>query len=249
VNPEEFEALARVEREHWFYRGKRDLVRHWVDALAPLRDGDLVVDIGAGTGQLLAELGGVCRAVGIEAHPQGLAIAAGKPVRLIQGSILDLPLASDRAAVVTALDVLEHVDDDARALGELLRITRPGGLVIVHVPAFAVLWSDWDVALGHRRRYTRPTLLELVRRFPLRVRHCAYVNTAAFLPILVYRALRVRAGVGGGRRLEDDVPPPALNRLLHWSFVTPARWGWLSPPFGVSILCILQKPGPGPREL
>ena len=241
MNPEEFEALARVEREHWFYRGKRDLVRHWVERLAPLRADDLLVDIGAGTGQLLAEVAPTCRALGIEAHPQGLAIAATKPVALVQATIEALPIASDAAAVVTALDVIEHVDDDAAALAELTRITRPGGLIVLHVPAFQLLWSDWDVALGHHRRYTRPALLALVARTPLRVRHCAYVNTAAFLPILAVRALRAR-GIGGGRRLEDDVPPAALNRLLHWAFVAPARQAWLSPPFGVSILCILQKP-------
>jgi SAM-dependent methyltransferase len=242
MNPEEFEALARVEREHWFYRGKRDLVRHWVARLAPLRADDLLVDIGAGTGQLLAEVAPHCRAVGVEAHPVGLAIAATKPVPLVQAVIEALPLATGAAAVVTALDVIEHVDDDGAALAELARITRPGGLIVVHVPAFQLLWSDWDVGLGHKRRYTRASLLALVDRTSLHIRHCAYVNTAAFLPILAVRALRARFGIGGGRRLEDDVPPAALNRLLHWSFVAPARQAWLSPPFGVSILCILQKP-------
>ena len=241
MNPEEFEALARVEREHWFYRGKRDLVRHWVGRLAPLRRDDLLVDIGAGTGQLLAEVAPHCRALGIEAHPQGLAIASTKPVPLVQATIEALPIASGAAAVVTALDVIEHVDDDDAALAELARITRPGGLIVLHVPAFRLLWSDWDVALGHRRRYTKPGLLALVGRTALRVRHCAYVNTAAFLPILAVRGLRARFGIGSSRRLEDDVPPAALNRLLHWTFVAPARQGWLSPPFGVSILCILQK--------
>ena len=242
MNPEEFEALARVEREHWFYRGKRDLVRHWLARLAPLRADDLWIDIGAGTGQLLLELASSCRALGIESHPRGLAIAATKPVPLVQATIEALPIASGAAAVVTALDVIEHVDDDAGALAELMRITRPGGLIVLHVPAFQLLWSDWDVTLGHRRRYTRPALLALVARTPLRVRHCAYVNTAAFLPILAVRALRARFGAAGGHRLEDDVPPAPLNRLLHWAFVAPARQAWLSPPFGVSILCILQTP-------
>ena len=241
MRPEEFDALARVEREHWFYRGKRDLVRHWIERLAPLRGDDLLVDIGAGTGQLISEVAGSCRALGVEAHPQGLAIAASRAVRLVQASIEALPIAAGAAAVITALDVIEHVEDDVAALAELHRVVRPGGLVILHVPAFQLLWSDWDVSLGHKRRYTKPSLLELVRRSPLQVRHCAYVNTAAFLPILAVRALRARFGIGGEQRLEDGVPPAPLNHLLHWAYVTPGRWRW-SPPFGVSILCILQKP-------
>jgi SAM-dependent methyltransferase len=242
MHPQEFAALARVEREHWFYRGKRDLVRHWIARLAPPQQDDLWVDVGAGTGQLISELAASCRAVGIEAHAHGLAIATSRTLRLVQATIEALPIASGAAAVITALDVLEHVDDDAAALGELHRVARPGGLVVLHVPAFALLWSDWDVSLGHRRRYTRPALLDLVGRSPLQVRHCAYVNTAAFLPILAVRALRAGLGIGAGRRLEDEVPPALLNRLLHWAYVAPARRAW-SPPFGVSILCVLQKPG------
>jgi precorrin-6B methylase 2 len=66
VKASELAALAAVEREHWFYRGKRDIVRYWIDMLIPLGHEDLLVDVGAGTGQLLLELSGKCRAVGVE---------------------------------------------------------------------------------------------------------------------------------------------------------------------------------------
>ena len=240
---EAFSALAAVEREHWFYRGKRDIVRHWVEQLLPLRQDDVLIDVGAGTGQLLAEMSASCRAFGVESHPEGVAQASARRVPLVQGSIDELPLACARAAVVTALDVLEHVGDDRRALGELARITRPGGLIVLHVPAFGILWSDWDDALGHRRRYSKQSLLRLVNEFPLAVRRCVYVNTAAFPAIGLYRLVRARLAWGGRGHLEDRVPPGPLNRILHRCFVAHARWGWCSPPFGLSILCILQRPG------
>ena len=241
MRAEEFTALAQVEREHWFYRGKRDIVRHWVRTFAPVQREDLLVDIGAGTGQMLSEWAATCRAVGIEFDATGLGIATQNAARLVQASAQDLPLASGCAAVVTALDVLEHLDDDARALAELTRITRPGGLIVLLVPALRILWSDWDDALGHKRRYTKDELLRLVRAAPLTILHCAYVNSFVFLPILLYRIARSRFGIGGGNRLEDSVPPAAINRALHALFVAPACWRWFSPPFGVSVLCVLRR--------
>jgi SAM-dependent methyltransferase len=239
----EFATLARLEREHWFYRGKRDIVRHWVAALAPLDPDDVLIDVGAGTGQLIAELGTSCRAVGVEWHPAALAHGTGRRARLVRGTIERLPIASGRAAVVTAIDVIEHLDDDAAGLAELVRVTRPGGVIVLLVPAFAFLWGEWDVVLGHRRRYTRAALLDLVRQAGLEVLHGAYVNTAAFAPVLVYRLVREHLGIGRSRRLENALPPAALNRLLHRCFVVPATWRWFSPPFGVSVFCLARKPG------
>lgn len=241
MEPDEFSALARVERDHWFYRGKRELVRYWLQRLAILRRRDLLIDVGAGTGQMLLELRGLCRAIGIEQSEHGLAYASRQPIDVIQGSIAALPFTGDVASVVTALDVLEHVEDDGQAFSELVRVTRPGGLVVIHVPAFGVLWSDWDESLGHKRRYTVPGLLRLAKKFPVEIRRCVYVNSAAFLPVLSYRRLRALFPRLLARRLEDKLPPKPLNRVLRGLFVKPACWDWLSPPFGVSILCIVQK--------
>ncbi len=242
MNPDEIAALERVEQVHWFYRGKRDLVRYWLAALGGLGPEDLLLDIGAGTGQFLVEMRPVCRAVGVEATVHAASIAAARAVAVTRASIEALPIRSGAAAAVAALDVLEHVADDAGAMRELARVARPGGLIVLHVPALARLWSDWDEALGHRRRYSRAGLLSVVRGAALTVRRCVYVNTLACLPILVARTLRTRFGLGAGHRLEDRVPPAPLNRLLHWSFVAPARQAWCAPPFGASLLCIAQKP-------
>lgn len=244
MDARQFAALARVEREHWFYRGKRDLVRHWIATFARPAPRDLLLDVGAGTGGFLADVAPAWRAVGVEWHPAALAMAARTGVPIVGGVVERLPVRDGCAAVVTALDVIEHVDDDVGAVHELARATRPGGLIVLHVPAFACLWSAWDEALGHRRRYTRAALVRLVEGCSLTVRHCAYVNAAVFLPVLLYRRLRDRLPRRPGPRLEDAMPPAALNRLLHALYVVPGRWRWLAPPIGVSVLCVAQKPGP-----
>jgi SAM-dependent methyltransferase len=243
MNAAEFEALAAVECTHWFYRGKRRIVLHWLERLGlPSGSDQLIVDVGAGTGILLGELQAGYRALGVEYSPVGLTYARTKTTApLLAGSAKALPLAGNRAGAAIALDVIEHIDDDYRALDEIARVVRPGGFVIISVPAFQSLWSDWDIALGHFRRYTRGSLLKVVDRCHLAVRHLAYINWLAFLPILVYRRWRFLFPSRGAVRLEDNVPPAWLNRLLEASFVGPACWPWFKPPAGVSLFCVLEK--------
>jgi SAM-dependent methyltransferase len=243
MNAQEFEALAAVERAHWFYRGKRRIVVWWLNHLGlPAGSNELVVDVGAGTGILLSELEQGYRAVGVEYSPVGLKFAKLKTTAaLLAGSAIELPLASGGAAAVVALDVIEHIADDTRALQEMARVTRPGGFILINVPAFQSLWSDWDVSLGHHRRYTRRSLLATVAKTSLVVRHMAYVNWLVFAPIFIYRRWRTRFPTQGQGRLEDGVPPIWLNEVLGAAFERPACWPWFQPPVGVSVFCVLEK--------
>ncbi|HVR29550.1 MAG TPA: class I SAM-dependent methyltransferase [Thermoanaerobaculia bacterium] len=247
MRPEEYAALDAVESEHWFYAGKRRIARAWIERVRPLGPEDLLVDVGAGTGRLVSELAGNCRVIGIEPSFVALAIARRRTRGLVCGDSLALPIANGAASVVTALDVIEHLDDDRAALAELARITRPGGLVVLNVPAWQILWSDWDVALGHRRRYRRQTLLALVDRRVLRVVRCAYTNPWLFLPMLVYRRLRTALGTGAGARLEDRALPGPVNSLLRALYVASANAWWLRPPFGSSVFAVLERIEPPER--
>jgi ubiquinone/menaquinone biosynthesis C-methylase UbiE len=160
----------------------------------------------------------------------------------VAASAASLPIASDVASALTALDVIEHLDDDAAALHELVRVVRPGGIIVLTVPALPWLWSEWDEALHHRRRYTAGSLSGVMSELPVTRLHLSYINTLALLPIVALRMAR-RAGIRlGSERLEDVIPPEPLNRLLRLCFVRPALWT-LPMPTGVSLLCILRKHG------
>ena len=244
---QEYDALEKVEREHWFYKGKRELVKHWIDATAHLAKGDRIVDAGAGTGELVAELRGKyemhgVNVLGIEYIEEARRLARErKGIDLLSGSILDLPLKDESVKVSLALDVLEHVEDDRLAFSELLRITEQGGIIIINVPAFMSLWSDWDVSLGHYRRYTR-TMLEKViapysREFD--IVHLAYANAFAFLPIWAYRKTANTFKIKS--RAEDRIPSPRINDLMLRLFVNPGKTTWFHPPFGSSLFCVLKK--------
>lgn len=242
MSPEELQALADVEVEHWFYRGKRELVRGWLNRLGMLEPSRLVVDVGAGTGLFAADLQAFVRVLAVD----GLVAVVGLVRRLGRQAVLvggaeHLALADGVADVVTALDVVEHLDDDQAAVREFLRVLKPGGVLVITVPAFPMLWSAWDVALQHRRRYRRQGLLALLERAgaaPLRV---AYVNSVAFLPVLLLRRLQDALGLQRvGARLEDRVPPRWVNSVLRWLFVAPALAG-VPAPFGLSLLAIARR--------
>ena len=250
MNPDEYAKLDHLDRRHWFYRGKRAIVRSWIERHLALGPADLLVDAGCGTGTFLAEMAGTCRVLGLDDHAESMAIA-GPRLAAVGGTVLRtslerVGLPDGCAAAVTLLDVLEHTDDDAAVLREMTRLARPGGLVVITVPALRALWSDWDVALHHRRRYHRADLLRLCRAPGLETLHCAYFNTAALPAIALVRAWRrLRPPPPGAERAEDRVPGALLNRVLYHAMVAPARWGWFRPPAGVSLLAVLRRKPPG----
>lgn len=245
MNPDEYLKLEQVEKEHWFYAGKRRIVFNWLERLGALGPEKLLIDCGAGTGQFVAEARDRCRAVAVDDHEESLEIAS----RLLgqehvrRGSCLELPFEAESADVVTALDVIEHVEDDQRAVAEMSRVLKKGGYLVITVPAFQALWSDWDVALHHFRRYRRPQLVQLLENASLEVVHINYVNVLAFPAVFVMRKWRTwfQQPASPGLRAEERIPPPWLNRLLFTSFVGLASQRAIPFPFGVGLLAIAQR--------
>src|SRR3984885_3024165 len=238
---EEYDALEKVEREHWFYKGKRMLVRHWIESDAKLAAGDRIIDAGAGTGELVRELRSVFEArgilvIGIEFIEEARRLAKErKATELLPGSILDLPLENESCKVAIALDVLEHVENDNLAFSELLRVTSSGGIIIINVPAFMSLWSEWDVSLGHFRRYSKRMLLDVIapHNSEVEMLQFDYANAFAYLPILTVRKLSKLFRLQS--RIEDKIPSPRANNILLNLFVNTSKKSWFHPPFGSSL--------------
>lgn len=248
MNPEEYANLMRIEKHHWFYRGKRELVRRWLGRAGAPGPADLLVDCGAGTGLFAEEMRAGCRVLAVDDHDESLELARAAFPRLEvrRGSCTALPVGDGEASCVTALDVIEHVADDAAAIGEFVRILRPGGLLVITVPAFQSLWSDWDLALHHQRRYNRAELRAKLTRPDLQILDQRFVNGLVF-PLVwwIRRARRANpAGVASAaptRRSEDRVPPGPLNAgLRHW-FVWEGTQGIVRLPFGVGQLAVARK--------
>src|SRR6185436_12128521 len=123
MNPNEFTNLAQVETSHWFYAGKREIVRHWIQRVHPLGLNDLLADCGAGTGAFAAGMTAACRVIALDDHEESLVLARQSlgPERVMKGSCVSLPLPDNSVDVLTALDVIEHVEHDRKALAEFSR--------------------------------------------------------------------------------------------------------------------------------
>lgn len=227
------------DRRHWYFAGRLAVLLAVLDAVLPPPPRRLV-ELGCGTGNVLQALGRFGEAIGVEYDPdlRAIGVAAGLDIRA--GALPDdIPLADGAADAVLLLDVIEHLDDDRAALRTARRLLRPGGVLVVTVPAYAWMWSGHDVALGHRRRYTARAVRRLLGDGGFGVAHAGYFNTVLFPAIAGVRLAKRLAG-GGGHDLHRPAAP--TNRLLTGLFAL-ERHVVLRPglPFGTSVLAVAHR--------
>ena len=161
MDEEEIRKSAALENRHWWYAGRRDVVRNRVRGLTP----GSALDIGSGSGgnsQVLADLGWSVTA--LEHSPAAAELAAARGLYVVRGDARALPFPDGTFDLVMSTDVWEHIEEDATVANEAFRVCRPGGHLLVAVPAGMDLWSGHDVALGHVRRYERDQLVALVEQ-------------------------------------------------------------------------------------
>ena len=240
-----YEVMAREEGRHWWFRGRRRILESFVAALtepAAPHGSWRILDVGCGTGGNLAMLERFGAVDGVDASAAAVAHCRVRGVtRVTQARAEALPYADGSYDLVTALDVVEHLDDDVSALQEMHRVLRPGGSVLVFVPAFTWLWGPQDDVSEHRRRYTRPQIVERLRQAGFDVQRATYANVTFLLPILVGRTLMRITGVRPAT--ENDLTPSVLNGPLGW--ILGAERFWLARanlPFGVSLICVARRP-------
>jgi SAM-dependent methyltransferase len=233
---EVYEALARHEARHWWYRGRRAVI---AAVLGDERAGR-VLDVGTGAGGMLELLGRYGDAQGVDADPEAVRAAAGRRVELYDGSTL--PFGDGTFGLVTAFDVIEHVDDDVALLREMKRVTRSGGCLVVAVPALPALWGAEDVVSHHRRRYVRRGLVEALTAAGLRVERATYFNTLLLPPIAAVRLFWRVVPAKGEPRSDCEIGAPGpLNDLLARVFAAEARvLARRDLPLGASLIAVAR---------
>lgn len=237
-----YDVEAKVESFHWWFVIRRRLLRRLLHSLDVPQEFS-AVDIGCGTGSNLRTLGsaGLYKVVGLDRSFYALSIAKRKvKLPLINGDINNMPIRLNSVGLIIAFDVIEHVDDDLNAIRELYQVLRKGGILILTVPAFNLLWGIQDVVTGHKRRYSRKEILVKLRQGGFAILRSSYFNFFLFFPILMVR--RMIHLMGLRIESENEVNFPLINFLFKTIFSLEVYLlKYLSFPFGVSILCIGKK--------
>jgi SAM-dependent methyltransferase len=238
--------MLDVDEHHWWYRGRRQIIRAELDRL-PLTPGACVLDAGCGSGRTLEELTHYGEVHGIELDPQAAEVARSRGSGEVQiGRLEELPWDADTFDLITCLDVIEHTPDDRLTLGELRRVSKPGGWLLVTVPAYQALWSMHDDANHHFRRYGRRSLAAAARDSGWQLQRMTSFNSLLLAPAAVVR-LAQRRGSRSEYTPEIQLGPAWLNALLERPLRLEA-W-WLSQgrtlPVGLSLMAMLHNPPHG----
>lgn len=209
MDSELYDRFFDTEDRHWWFVGRRRLV---TNLMKRVHVRGRILDLGCGTGGVLQHLGVFGDAIGLDPAPEAAKYCGRRNVPMVVGSGMDLPFADASFDAVLALDVIEHVPDDVALLREAQRILRPGGVLVVTVPALPWLWSAHDDVNHHYRRYTLDTLRQSLQHGGFRPRRISYYN-AILLPLAIARKFVNRVGGSDEHHLED-LPGP-LNATLR----------------------------------
>jgi SAM-dependent methyltransferase len=236
-------AMVAAADDHWWYRGRRRIVRVEIETLDLPAEARLL-DAGCGAGQTLDLLSEFGSAIGIDLDAESVARAAARGHQALVAALPDLPFADRTFHACTCLDVLEHIPDDEAALAELARVTTPGGSLVVTVPAYEALWSDHDVANEHVRRYRARMLKPLARRTGWAIERVSYFNTVLLAPAAMVRlAGRFRRRPRPLEHSDLHLTPAALNGALELPLRLEAavlRSGGRLPA-GLSVLAVMTR--------
>jgi SAM-dependent methyltransferase len=238
-------AMLDVDERHWWYRGRRRIIRAELDRL-PLAADARVLDAGCGSGRTLVELEGYGEVHGIELDPHAADVARARgrgEVRV--GRLEHLPWDDATFDLITCLDVIEHTPDDLVTLRELRRVCKPGGWLLVTVPAYQALWSLHDEANHHYRRYGRRALRAAATQAGWRIRRMTSFNSLLLAPAAAVRLAQRRRRADANYTPELRLGPSWLNATLEGPLRAEASWlsRGRTLPAGLSLLAVLENPG------
>ncbi len=247
MRPQEHRTIYALEENYWWFKAKRHLLTKTVKNVVKNLKGDVrLLDGGCGTGVSLVELNRIVPSVGIEKFQEGLKLCKKRNLKnLISAELQELPFKNESFDVVLAMDALDHVDNDVAVLKEMNRIAKEQGYLLIHVPAFMFLWSDHDVAVDHKRRYTIKELSIKLKEADFEIKHINY-RLCLFFPLGFIKLIYIWLRKTIAKKKEPQACRPKVGRLINALLYTivkceDALLNFIRLPFGLSVFCIAQK--------
>jgi len=238
-----YKIVEKVEKNHWWFVGRRKIIASFITRY--LQNNSKILDIGCGPGVEIKFLERYGKVVGIDSSPEILNFCKEKGIEnVILGKAENLPFLNNSFDLATALDIVEHVEDDSKVIKEIYRVLRKGGLALITVPAFKFLWSDYDKFAGHWRRYNKKELEQTLTEAGFSILKISYFNIFLFLPIFLIRKIKniLKSAIKFSSAQELKCPPRLINKILSLIFSSERfLLRLLNFPFGVSLIAITSK--------
>ena len=233
--------MREEEGRHWWFIGRRKIIESFLERIGERGELKNILDVGCGTGANLEILSRYGEAEGVDVSAEALSFCRARGLNQVrQGEAEHLPYEDNSFDLVTALDVVEHLDDDIGGLREMRRVLRPGGRALFFVPAFMFLWGVQDDVSNHRRRYRLAEIKDVARRAGFEIERASYANMTFFAPTLLGRWL-MRL-IGFRPTSESKININALNGLFGRILGAESSiLRHMNLPFGVSAICVARR--------
>lgn len=238
-----YRIFFEIQKKHWWFVAKKKIVLDLIRRYVPTKNGGhRILDIGCGSGLMLNALEQMGETNGMDMSDEAIGFSREIFSGTVKKGFLpdNVPYEDGSFSLVTALDVIEHVEDDRAALRTIRAKMASGGQAIITVPACMFLWSEHDVLNEHKRRYTLNELREKLIEADFVVEKISYFNTFLFPAIGMVRLINNVLKRKGGS--DVDLPSPAVNYILEKIFSMEKLFlRFLSFPIGVSVLAVVRK--------
>lgn len=241
----EYETMFRVEETHWWYRALHRLIFQTLESELPDWRAKTILDAGCGTGAILERLGNADKNIGVDLAPEAISFCQKRGLRNAQqGDVMALPFPENSFDAVICSSVIYHewVKDVGAALHELHRVLRPGGLLLLNVPAFRFLHSAHDEAVMTARRFRKNEIRSLLTESGFVVKRLTFWTTLLFPLALLARTLGASKT---GRDFPDEEKTGDRAGKLFGAIMSIelSLLKTIALPFGVALFAVAKKTG------
>ncbi|MDO8843251.1 class I SAM-dependent methyltransferase [Methylicorpusculum sp.] len=242
MNIDMYRIFYVIQKKHWWFVTKKNIVLDVIDRHLCVIGDIKVLDIGCGSGLMLNALEDLGQTYGMDMSDDAInfskEIFSGK---VEKGVLPDqIPYQKDFFNLITALDVIEHIDEDVASLKAIHALLVSDGKAVITVPAYMFLWSKFDELNEHKRRYTLTELNTKLVQAGFTVEKISYFNTLLFPVVFVVRMLNNVLERDGASDM--DMPSRPLNFVLEKIFgIERYLLKFANLPFGVSVLAVVRK--------